>query len=104
MLPTTGLGIATMSLSRPSTRSAPSFMPPLVASLRSAPAQNVFPVWVSSTARTPASKAAVASACVSWATIAAESAFRFRGESSAILAIPRLTEYCTSSSGIAAPL
>ena len=71
-------------------------MPPWLASLRSAPAQKVEPVWVSSTARTPSSPAAAVRAPVSCSTSAADSAFRLRGESSAILAMPRSTEYCTS--------
>ena len=44
MLPTTGFGSVTMSLSSASTRLAPAFMPPWLASARSAPAQKVEPV------------------------------------------------------------
>src|SRR5580658_1900544 len=100
MLPTTGLGSVTMSRSRASSLVVPAFMPPCLLSVRSAPAQNAGPVWVSSTACTASSAPASASAWVSCSIRAADSAFLLRGESSAILAIPRSTEDCTSRSDI----
>jgi hypothetical protein len=87
-----------MSRSKVSNPVVPAVMPPWLASVRSAPAQNVDPVCVSSTARTVSSAPASVSASVSCATRRADSAFLLRGESSAILAIPRSTEYCTSRS------
>ena len=92
MLATTGLGSAMICRSSPISRAVPWAIPPARASVRSAPAQNVDPVWVSSTARTPSSAAAAASASSSCVISAADSALRLRGESSAIRAMPRSAE------------
>ena len=65
---------------------------PLVASERSAPAQNVVPVWVSTTARTSASRVRGAEPIGELGDELRESALRLCGESSVIVAMPPIDD------------
>lgn len=87
---TTGLGMSRMRRSSPTITSV--IAGPLEASLRSAPAQNTEPVWVSSTARTDESSDAVSRCASSSAHSCRDSAFRLCGESSSMRATPRSAE------------
>ncbi len=77
--PTIARSVAASSRARPSAVSNGS---PPAASDRSAPAQNVPPVWPSTTARTAGSAAAACRPSCSWVTSRADSALRLCGESS----------------------